>query len=271
MTALMIDLICGLELERLERTVLGGDQQLTVKGAFGGAAVESFFRGKPGKVRIVIFLGKMREHDIARAGIEAFRIGKILADRMIREMSGARENALLDDPRIRPDLEHVQIVIRFEQQAIRIAKMNFDEFRHVAEVGHESHLGAIGAEREADGIGSVVRNLKRVNIDIADGEVLAGLYGFHASQTLSEPIGQGAVQRVHGLLRNVKRSLPQAKHLRKTVAVIEMLVGDEDAVNTVDTKFDGCETRQSFAFAEATVHQESGALRLEQCNVARAA
>jgi hypothetical protein len=59
--------------------------------------------------------------------------------------------------------------------------------------------------------------------------------------------------------------------LRKTVAVIEVFVGDEDAVDVVDTKFDGREARQSFAFAEATVHQESGALRLEQCNVARAA
>jgi hypothetical protein len=53
--------------------------------------------------------------------------------------------------------------------------------------------------------------------------------------------------------------------------MIEVLVSDEDAVDVIDTKFDCRETRKRFAFAEATVHEESGALRLEQCNVARAA
>jgi hypothetical protein len=59
--------------------------------------------------------------------------------------------------------------------------------------------------------------------------------------------------------------------LRKTVAVIEVLVSDEDAVDVVDIKFDGCKPRKRFAFAEAAVHEESGALRLEQGDVARAA
>ncbi len=186
-------------------------------------------------------------------------------------MPGTRKNALLDDPRIRPDFQHVQIVIGFEQQTIGVAQMNFDEFGHVAEDRDERHLGAIGAKRETDGIGSVVRNLKRMNINIADGKVLTGLNGFHATQALREPVGQGAVQRVHSGFCDVKRCLPQAQHLRKTVAMIEVLVSDEDAVDVVDTKFDCRETRKRFAFAEATVHEESGALRLEQCNVARAA
>jgi len=149
--------------------------------------------------------------------------------------------------------------------------MNFDQLGHVAKIGDERHLRAIGAKREADRIGGIVRNLKRVDINIADSEMLAGLNGFHAAQTLRKPIGQGAVQRVHRRLRDVKRRFPKPKHLGKTVAVIEVLVSDKDAVDVVDAQFDGRETRQSFAFAQAAVHEESGALRLEQCNVARAA
>jgi hypothetical protein len=42
-----------------------------------------------------------------------------------------------------------------------------------------------------------------VDIDIADREVLAGLNRFHTAQTLPEPIGQGTVERVHGLFRNI--------------------------------------------------------------------
>jgi len=260
-----------LEFERLERLFLRSDQQLAVKRTFGGAAVEGFFRGKAGKVGIIVFLREVREDKVARARVETFRVGKIFADSVIREMPGAAEDALLDDPRIRPDFEHVQIVIRFEQQAIGVAQMNLDEFGHVAEVRDERHLRAIGAEREPDRIGGIVRNLKRVNINVPYGEMLAGLNGFHTTQTLRQPIWQGAVQRVHRGFRNVKWSFPKAEHLRKTVAVVGVFVGDENAVDAIDAQFDGREPRESFAFAEAAIHKESGTLRLEQGDVARAA
>ena len=84
-------------------------------------------------------------------------------------------------------------MIRFEQQTIGVAQMNFHKFGHVSKIGNDRHLGAIGAKREADGVGSIVGNLKRVDIDIANSEVLAGLNGFHAAQTLRQPVRQGAV------------------------------------------------------------------------------
>ena len=148
--------------------VLRGDQEFAVKGAFRRTTVESFFRRKPREIGIVVFQRKMREDKIARARVKTFRIGKIFADGVIREMPGAAEDALLDDPRIRSDLEHVQIVIGFQQQTIGVAQMNFHQLRHVAKIGDQRHLRAIGAKREADRVGSVVRNLKGVDIDIAN-------------------------------------------------------------------------------------------------------
>ncbi len=56
MTSACSDLSRALELERLERFFLRGDQQFAVKGAFGGATIESFFRGKARKVGIIVFL-----------------------------------------------------------------------------------------------------------------------------------------------------------------------------------------------------------------------
>jgi len=56
MTALLIDLICGLKFKRLERSVLCGDQQLAVKGAFSRAAAERFFCRKASKIGIIVFL-----------------------------------------------------------------------------------------------------------------------------------------------------------------------------------------------------------------------
>ncbi len=188
MTTLFVDLGHALEFERLQRLFLRSDEELAAKSAFGGTAVEGFFRGKAREIGIIVFLRKMRKHEIARARVKAFRIAKIFADGVIREMARAAENALLDDPRIRPDFEHVQIVIGFEQQTIGVTQMDFDEFGHVAEIGDERHLRAVGAKREADWIGSVVGNLKGVDVDIADGEVLPGLNGFDAAQSGSPAV-----------------------------------------------------------------------------------
>lgn len=251
--------------------MLRSDHQLAVKRAFRWTAIERFFRGKLRQIGIVIFLREMREHEIARTRVKTFGIGKVFADGMIREVPGAAEHALLDYPGIRPDLEHIQIVIGFEQQTVRVAQMHFDKFRHVAEVRHDGHLRSVGAEREADRVGGIVWNLERVNIDVADGEVLARLNRLEAVQPLSERVGQDAAKRIHCGLGNVKRSLPKAEHLRQAVAVVGMLVRDEDAVDAVDAQLDGREPRQRFALAEAAVHEESGAPGLEQSDIARAA
>jgi hypothetical protein len=53
--------------------------------------------------------------------------------------------------------------------------------------------------------------------------------------------------------------------------MVAMFVGDEDTVDVINGLFDGSETGESFAFAEAAIHEESGARRLEQCDIARAA
>src|SRR5277367_3906989 len=122
----------------------------------------------------------MREDEIARTRVKTFRIAKIFADGVIREMPGAAEDALLDDPRIRSDFEHVQIVIGFKQQAIGVAQMNLYKFGHVSKIGNDRHLCAVSAEREADWIGSVMGNLKRVDIDIANRKMLPRLNGFNS-------------------------------------------------------------------------------------------
>ena len=111
----MVDLIYRLEFERLEWNILCRNEQFAVKRAFCRAAIECFFRGKARKIGIVVFLRKMRKDKVPRAAVKSFRIAKIFADGMIREVPGARENALLNDPRIRPDFEHIQIMIRFQQ------------------------------------------------------------------------------------------------------------------------------------------------------------
>ena len=214
---------------------------------------------------------EMRQNEIAGAGIEAIGISEVFAYCVIGEVAGAREDALLNDPRIWTHFKHVQVVIGLQDNAIAIPKVDLNVIWHVAKIRDNGHFCAVGAEREGDGIGGVVRDLEGVNINVTDDETLAGLNRFERAEALSKRVRKRAAKRVHRAFRDVKRRLPKAQHLRETVAVVGMLVGDEDAVDPVDALLDGRKPRKRFTFAEAAVHEESGPLGLEQGDVARAA
>jgi hypothetical protein len=259
------------KLERLEGNVLGGEKKLAGEGGFGRTAAESFFRGKKCEIGIVVFLRHVSENEIAGVTIETIGIRKVFADRVIGEMAGAGKYALLDDPRIRANLEHIEVVVGFEDEAISFSEVDFDQLRHVAEVGADGNLGAVGAKSETDGIDSIVRDSEGVDIDIADTKALAGLNGFNAAEAFAEGLGKNALKNAHGGLGDVKRALPETKDLRETVAMIGVLVCDEDCVEAIEVGFDGGEPGESFAFTEASVNQDAGAFGFEQSKIARAA
>ena len=251
--------------------MLGGDEEFAGEGRFGGAAVESFFGAEAREIGIVVFLRDMRKDEIARAGIETFGISEEFADGEIRKMPRSGEHALLDDPRVGADLEHIEVVIGFENEAIGLPKMNLDKFGHVAEIGADGDLGPVGAESEAERIGSVVRNGEGVNVNIANGEALPGVDGFDAAETLAEGVRKDAMELVHCGFGNVKRTFPDSEDLRKAVAMVGMLVGDEHGVEAVKMAFNGGETGEGFALAEAGVNEDAGGFGFEQGDVARTA
>jgi hypothetical protein len=108
-----------------------------------------------------------------------------------------------------------------------------------------------------------MRNGKGVNVDIADGEALTGVNGFEAVETLAERVRKNALHGVQGWLGDIERGFPESEHLGQAVAVVGVLVGDEDAIEMVDGLFDGGEAGESFALAESGVNEEAGALSLE--------
>ena len=231
-----------LEFEGFEGDVLGGDKEFAGEGGFSGATAEGFFGGEADEIGVVVFLGNMGEDEMTDAGIEAFGVGEEFADRVIRKMAGAGEDALLDDPGIRADLEHVEIVIGFENEAIGLAEMDPDVIGQVAEIGADGDFCAVGAKGESDGVCGVVRDGERVDINVANGETLARLNGFDATEALAEGLGENALKNAHGGLGDEERSFPETEDLRKTIAMIGVLVSDEDGVEAIDVAFDGGET-----------------------------
>lgn len=259
------------KLERFEGDVLGGDEKFARESGFTGPTAEGFFGRKKREIGVVVFLGHVREYKIASAGVEAIGIAKVFADRMIGEMTCAGEHALLHNPWVRAYFEHVQIVVGFEDEAIGFAEMNFDEFGHIAEVGADGDLGTIGAKGETDGIDGVMRNGEGMNVDIANRKALTRLNGFDAAQALAKSFRENAFENAHCGLGDIKRSLPETEDLRETIAVIGVLVGDQDGVEMSETAFDGSKTREGLAFAEASVHEDAGTFRFEQGEIARTA
>lgn len=243
--------------------MLGSNEELAEKGNFGRSTVESFLSGEMNEIRIVVLLGNVRQDQITRVPVKAIGIAKIFADRMIGKMAGAAEHALLDEPRVRPHFQHVQVMIGFKKQTISIAKMHFNKLWQVAKIGDEGHFGAIATKCETDGIGRIVGNRESVNINIANGEALTCLDGFYTTNALAKSFGKTVPECVHSRLGDVEWSLPKRQHLWQAVAVVAMFVSDEDAVKTVNGRFDGREAGEGFALTEPSVNEEAGALGLE--------
>lgn len=251
--------------------MLRGDEQFAVKRRFRGTPVERLGGGKVHEVGIVVGLRNVREHQKTRARVEALGGGKVFADNVIGQVPGAAHDALLDVPGIRPHFQHFQIVIRFENEAIGVAQMEFDEFRQIAEVSNDSDFAAVGAKRIAHGIRSIVRNGKGRNFDVADGEFFAGADVLDAIQFFRGAFGQEAEHLGESSLRKIGSCPEVAQKLGQSAGMIGVLVGNENGVNAIGIFVESGETAKRFFAAESGVNQEASALGFKQRGVAGAA
>lgn len=155
------------------------------------------------KVGIIVGFGDVGEDEEARAGVESFAVGEVFADDVIGKMTGAAHDALLDVPGIRADFEHFQVVIGFEDEAIGVAKMKFDELGQVAEVSDNGDFCTAGTECIADGIRGVMRNSERRNFDISDGEAFAGTNVLDAVDFFRGGFGKNAADFSASVFREI--------------------------------------------------------------------
>ena len=134
------------------------------------------FAAQVGEVKIFQF----RRHDL-RGG---FGGGDV------REMAVAAEDALLERPRaVRTILQHLHVVVGFEDEDVRGADAVEHEPRGVAEVGGETDVAARGAQQKSDGVLRVVRDGKSFDEDVGDLKARAG--GEQSPFELRDEIGGG--------------------------------------------------------------------------------
>lgn len=208
-------------------------------------------------LRMVVVLAQMPQNQCLYAAVQ---IGfQVIAGVRVREMPVAAHHALLDAPGIRTDLQHFQIVIGFEQQHLHAAQMDFDRFRHVAEIGGHADFDAFGMEAEADRIDGIVGNGEALDDDVADGPAGACLKRLdRRRRAIRLPVDQGRSE-----LRNedrerffLLRAAPQ--QARQTGDMVAVFMGDEDGVDIVDVLADGGEAPLQFPDAEAGIDQNAG-------------
>ena len=246
--------------------------ELAAEGELSGAAVERFFGGNASKVGRVVLFGNVGEDEMASASVEDFGIGEEFADDGVGKVAGAAHHTLLDVPGIRTDFQHFEIVIRFENQEIGFAEMEFHDFGHVAEVGDDGDFFAVGAESVADGVGGIVRNRERGDFDIADDELNAGADVFVAVEARFRAVFVHLANFAVRRLGEIGGAMPIASELRETGGVIAVFVSEEHAVEMFRTgAAKSFEAAKEFFFSETSVNEDSGASGFEQCAIARAA
>src|SRR5208337_5288777 len=89
-------------------------------------------------------------------------------------------HALLHVPRIRTDLQHIQVVVRFKNQTMATLHALLDDFRNISEISDQANSDALGIKREGNWIHRIVRDRERRDLNVADAELLTGSEVFEA-------------------------------------------------------------------------------------------
>ena len=90
-------------------------------------------------------------------------------------MAVPSEYSLLQTPwSVHGILEHFDIVVGFKHEHVRRANAFYDESRDVTEISEKPDVHAVGAKQVTHGILRIVRDHKRLHLDVADVKSAAG-------------------------------------------------------------------------------------------------
>src|SRR5580698_1477363 len=150
---------------------------------------------------------------------------------------------------------------------------------HITEVGSEADLDALGAEGEADGIGSVVGDGERRDFDVADAKAAAGeemlglgeigsfagvfvfgfvfVYLFVSANSAGKPITDGAIPGVVRAFGEVDGNVEFGGQALESGNMVGMLVRDEDGGNIFGAFAEAAQTLEGLAAGEAGIDQNA--------------
>ena len=140
----------------------------------GPDLVEALVHDVMRELGLVTFAAEMGKVKMAQVGGHDLRGG--LGGGFVRKMAVTAKDALLETPRSADTiLQHLHVVIGFEDEDICRTNALNDQFRHVTKVGDEGDVADSSADQKTDGVLGVVRDGKSVHQQVADFKARAGV------------------------------------------------------------------------------------------------
>ena len=127
-------------------------------------------------------------------------------------------------------------------------------------------FNAIGANAERYWINGIVRDGKRINLQLADRNALAGLKRF---ELLAVEFAPG--DRRSGESAEIDRNIQLAQDGYQAADVIAVFVGDDHGVEIFGRLADCCQARKNLPLAQPRIDKDASVLRPDECGIARAA
>ena len=219
---------------------------------------------------LVAFAAQVREVKLLQPGGHDLRDG--LGGGGVGDMPVPAEDALLERPRAaRTILQHLHVVVGFEDEHVRGADAFEHELGDVAEVGGKSDVAGGGAEDVADGVLRVVRNGKSLDENVGDFKTCAGGKKLPVDFSFE---GAGGFKGEIGFLAPFVFECPDGPVLRAAVAINRNLkfVGDAEQPGNVVAVFvrdqnggeifrratDAGEALADLARGKSGVHEDAG-------------
>ncbi len=212
---------------------------------------------------MIVVFAQMAQHQGIDGRIEI--AADEIANHVVRQMSFAPHDALLDGPWVRPHLQHFEIVIGFEHQQVSAAQVELDGIGHIAQVGYQTHFNALRAKAEAYRIDGVVRNGEAIDFDIAYTKCRPGLETIQARRVFAP--GDGG----RGEAGDEDGHVEQAGQGHQAADVIGMLMRDEDGIQLFGVFLNGGEAGQNVALAEAGIDEDARFFGADESGISRAA
>ena len=181
-------------------------------------------------------------------------------------------HALLDAPGIGAHFQHVEIVIRFEQQNLHAPQVNPDGIGHISEVRSHADFDAFGMKTETDRVDSVVRDGEALYRDVAQYPAGARLKLLYRGRRFhSFPFQQRSGQARHIHANRLLLFDAPANEARQTRNMIRVLMRDQHRVDVFRFLADFSQPARQIFHAETRIDQNTRLRRGEKRRVPGAA
>ena len=190
----------------------------------------------------------------------------------VGEVPAAAEDALLERPRAVGTQERLPVVVEFEHERFAAREAAADGGRRFAQVRREAESDAgRRTQDEPDGIGRVVRDFERLDLEFAERERFARREHGEVPFQVRLLAASVAFDRRGGGVRRVDRHARPALDHGKRRDVVRVAVRDEDGLHVAERAADRGEAFAHAGTPQSRVHEDPGRAAFDVGAVALAA